>query len=391
VTAKLDTASLETLVADLVRIPSVNPEVDRAGGTGEAAVAAFASDWLRERGIAARLQEAAPGRPNVVAEVGDGDGPTLFLCAHLDTVGAGAMALPFEPRVEGRRLHGRGAYDMKASAAAIMGAMVELAAAPLRGSVVAALVADEEHASLGAQVFLAEQATRREPSGRGPASQGCIVTEPSEGRLVLAHKGFAWFEVAVAGRAAHGSRHDLGDSANENAAAFVTAVREHDRSVLRRRTHPLVGSASQHVATIEGGSGWSTYAERCVVRVERRTLPGETGEQALGELRELVAASGARAEVTLVLERPPLECDAESPVARATREAVREVRGSEPEVAGVGYWMDAALFAAAGIPTVDFGPAGAGAHADVEWVDLDSVAETARVLVAAARRFLRQG
>jgi acetylornithine deacetylase len=363
-----------------VAIPSVNPSLDPEQGTGEEQIADFAVTWLRERGVRAWPQPLGPGRSNAVGEVGGGDGPTLVLCAHVDTVATRGMTDPFVPRVEGGRLYGRGAYDMKAGAAAVMAAMAELAREPPRGRVLAALVADEEHASLGAQAFVAAY----------PAD-GCILTEPSEERLVLAHKGFAWLEVTVHGRAAHGSRFDLGDSAIENAAAFVAAVRRHDREVLRQRVADLVGAASQHVALIAGGSGWSTYADTCVVKVERRTLPGETGEQARAELVGLARDCGIRADVELVLERPPLRCDPASRVAVAAREALREVTGAEPEVAGVAYWMDAALFAAAGIPTVDVGPIGAGAHELEEWVDLASTARVAKTLVAAARRFAATG
>ena len=368
--------AVAALVGDLVSIPSVNPALDPEGGTGEAAIAAFAREWLERHGVRAWLQPVVEGRPNLVAEVGDGDGPTLVLCAHLDTVGTAGMEAPFRPEVRDGRLYGRGAYDMKASAGAILVAMAELAGRRVAGRVLAALVADEEHASLGAQAFVAEH-----------RADGCILTEPSEGRLVLAHKGFAWFEVTVRGRAAHGSRFDLGESAIEKAAPLLARLRSFDEETLRRRSGPLVGPASQHVATIAGGSGWSTYADRCVLRIERRTVPGERAGEVARELAEVVASSGVEAEVELVLERPPLLCDRDSAVARATREAMREVNGEEPEEAGVAYWMDAALFAAAGIPTVDVGPSGAGAHELVEWVDLRSTAGTAAILVAAALRF----
>ena len=373
----LDPDTLAEAIGALVRTPSVNPALDPESGTGEQAVAEVARDWLTERSVRAWLEAVAPGRANAVAEVGRGGGPTLVLCAHLDTVGVGGMAAPFTPEVRDGRLYGRGAYDMKGSAGAILVAMAALAEDPPPGRVLAALVADEEHASLGAQAFVAAH----------PAD-ACILTEPSEGDLVLAHKGFAWFEVTVRGQAAHGSRFDLGKSAIASAARFVTAVDEHDAGVLRGRRGELVGPASQHVAMIEGGSGWSTYADRCVVRIERRTIPGESAAEARRELEALAAEAGVEAEIELVLERPPLVCDRATPIARAVREAMREVHGREPREAGVAYWMDAALFAAAGIPTVDVGPSGAGAHELVEWVDLRSALDTAGILVAAARRFL---
>ncbi|HUI40829.1 MAG TPA: M20/M25/M40 family metallo-hydrolase [Terriglobia bacterium] len=361
----------------LVRTPSVNPQIAPGEGCTEAAVASAARDWLLAHGVRSWTEDAAPGRPNAVAEAGEGLGPTLVFCAHLDTVGTAGMTIPpFEPRLEGNRVYGRGSYDMKGGAAAALAAAVALAGGGLPGRVLLALVADEEYASLGAQDFV-----KRHPA------DGCVVTEPSAGRLVLAHQGFVWAEIVTSGRAAHGSRWDVGVSAIGAIGRIISALEEFDRRELRSRVHPLVGPASQHCALVEGGSGLSTYAERCVLRVERRTLPGETREQVLDELREVIARSGEGADVRCLLDRPPLTCDRESGVARCVRDAVAAVKGQLPEEIGVGYWMDAAIFAAAGIPTVNYGPDGSGAHEAVEWVNLDSVAACAEVLVETARRF----
>jgi acetylornithine deacetylase len=360
----------------LVRIPSVNPTIAPGEGQGETAVARAACEWLEARGVRAWLEEAAPGRPNAVAEVGR-DGPTLVLCAHLDTVGTAGMTIPpFEPRVENGRLYGRGSYDMKGSAGAILAAAATLARQPPRGRILLALVADEEAASLGAIDFV-----------RHHRADACIVTEPSEGRLILGHKGFAWLEVVATGRAAHGSRWDLGESAIARMGRIVAALDEFDRRELRSRVHPLVGPASMHCAVIEGGVGFSTYAPECRLKVERRMIPGETPEQVLEELRRAIARAGETAEVRLVLSRPPLLCDRDAPIVACVREAAARVTGAPPVEAGVAYWMDAAIFAEAGVPTVNYGPAGEGAHAPVEWVDVASLVTTARVLVEAARRF----
>lgn len=371
-------AVLEAL-QELIRTPSVNPLLAPDEGEGEAAVAEAGRRWLADRGVSAWLEEVAPGRPNLVAEVGRAEaGPTLVICAHIDTVSTRGMTIPpFEAKLEEGRVYGRGSYDMKGGAAAALCAAAALAGdGDLPGRLLLALVADEEHGSLGAQDFVA----------RHPAD-GCIVTEPSEGRLILGHKGFVWVEVITRGRAAHGSRWDLGESAIGKMGRIIAALEHFDAQELRRRVHPLVGPASQHCALIEGGTGISTYAEGCVLKVERRTLPGETPEEVLAEIREVIAAAGEEAVVSPLLTRPPLLCPRETPVAAAVREAAAEVTGEAPEEGGVAYWMDAALFAEAGIPTVDYGPAGAGAHEAVEWVDLGSVVTCARVLNAAARRF----
>ncbi len=361
----------------LVRVPSVNPTIAPAEGTGESAVAEAARLWLANHGINAWLEEAAPGRPNCVAEIGAAEGPTLVFCAHLDTVGTAGMTIPpFEPTIDGDRLYGRGSYDMKGSAGAIMAAAVALSRAPFGGRVLLALVADEEDASAGACAFVARH-----------AADACMVTEPSEGDLVLAHKGFVWLEITTQGTAAHGSRWDLGVSAVARMGRIVTVLDAFDRTQLRSRAHALVGPASMHCATIEGGTGWSTYAPACRLRIERRTIPGETPEQVLREIQELIAAAGEKADVRVVFDRPPLVSNRDDRIVSCVRDAVVSVAGRTPREIGVAYWMDAAIFAAAGVPTVNYGPAGEGAHAAVEWVDIASVVTTANVLVESARRF----
>lgn len=370
-------AAVLDLLQQLVRCPSVNPTLVPDEGHGEAAIAALARDWLAARGVRAWLEEAAPGRPNAVAEVGDAGGPTLVLCAHLDTVGTAGMTIPpFEPRVEGRRVYGRGSYDMKGGATAAIAAVAALVGTDLRGGVLLALVADEEDASVGASAFLQHH-----------RADGCVLTEPSDGKLILAHKGFVWAELVTRGRAAHGSRWELGVSAIGKMARVVVELERFDQEDLRRRAHPLLGPASMHCGLIQGGVGLSTYAPECRLKVERRTLPGEMPAQVQRELEDAARRAGEDAEVRLLLDRPPLVCDREAPVVRHLREAVAAITGVVPTEAGVPYWMDAALFAAAGVPAANYGPSGAGAHEAVEWVDLDSVVTCARVLAEAARRF----
>jgi acetylornithine deacetylase len=367
------------ILQELIRTPSVNPSLSSEEAYGEEAIAKVSQNWLIANGVKSWLEEAAPGRPNAVAEVGQGRGPTLVFCAHLDTVGTKGMTIPpFEPRVEGNRVYGRGSYDMKGSAAAVMSAAAALEYTNLSGRVLVALVADEEYASIGAQDFVKRH-----------TADACLLTEPSEGRLILAHKGFVWAEIVTTGRAAHGSRWDLGVSAIAKMGRIICALEKFDQEELRCRAHPLVGPASQHCSLIEGGSGLSTYAEECRLKVERRTLPGELPGRVMQELAEVIRSTGEQARVSCVLDRPPLDCDRESKIATCLREAATSATGTTPEEAGVGYWMDAALFHAAGIPTVNYGPGGAGAHEAVEWVDLNSVMSTAQVLVETARSFCR--
>jgi acetylornithine deacetylase len=367
------------LLSDLIRIPSVNPAIAPDEAHGETAIADFACAWLARNGIPAHQEEAAPGRPNVVAEVGSGS-PTLVLCGHLDTVGTAGMTIPpFEPRRENGRIYGRGSFDMKGGVAACMAATAAaaaLAGGAFRGRLLLALVADEEYESIGAADFV-----------RRHRADGCILAEASAGKLVLAHKGFVWADIVTRGRAAHGSRFDLGVSAIARMGRIVAALDRFDAETLRTRTNPLVGPASLHCSLIRGGVGLSTYAPECTLSVERRTLPGESADQVAGEIRQVIREAGEEAEVRIRTSRGPLDTPGDGELARAVRESVEAVTGSVPPDAGVPHWMDSAIFADAGIPAVNYGPVGEGAHEAVEWVDAGSVIACARVLAETARRY----
>lgn len=313
----------------------------------------------------------------MVAEIGSGV-PALVLYGHLDTVGTAGMTVPpFEPRVEEGRLYGRGATDMKGGVAACMAAAAALAREQPPGRVLLALVADEEYESIGAADFV-----------RRHRADGCIVSESTNGDLILAHKGFVWADVTTRGRAAHGSSFELGVSAIARMGRIIAALDRFDAETLRRRVAPLVGPASMHCALVRGGAGLSTYAPDCALSIERRTLPDETGAQVREELCQVIRDAGEEAEVTIRTVRNASETPPDSPIAVSVRDAVLAISGKQPPKAGAPYWMDSALFAEAGIPWVNYGPTGSGPHEAVEWVDVASVVDCARVYVAAARRFL---
>jgi acetylornithine deacetylase len=367
------------LTSGLVAIDSVNPSLV-AGGAGERAIAAFVANWARRAGLEAELLESTPGRPSAIVRArGRGGGRTLLLCGHLDTVGVDGMADPHTPRIEGDRLHGRGAYDMKAGVAAALLACWELAGAHLRGDVVVAAVADEEHASLGVQEALG--AIR---------ADAAVVTEPTELELVVAHKGFVWAEVEVEGRAAHGSRPHLGVDAIFKAGPILTALGELD-AALADRTHPLVGRGSVHASLIEGGNELSSYPARCILRLERRTLPDEAAADVEAELASLLERCRAAdpelaAAQRTLLVREPFEVDPDMELVEVVRSAAAEVLPEPPPIAGASYWADAAFIAAAGIPTTMFGPGGERAHATEEWVSISDTVAVAKTIVGAGRR-----
>jgi acetylornithine deacetylase len=362
----------EELVAALVAIDSVNPDLV-PGGAGEAEVADFVAAWLREAGLEVELEEAAPGRPSVVAVArGSGGGASLMLNAHMDTVGVDGMERPFEPEVRDGRLYGRGAYDMKGSLAACMVAVRRLAADDLSGDVILTAVADEEYASIGMQAVLA-----------GRRADAAIVTEPTGLRVCVAHKGFVWAELETEGRAAHGSRPAEGVDAITRMAPALARLAELQSALDTQPGHELVGPGSVHASLIEGGQELSSYPARCRLALERRTAPGESADHFRAECEALIEGIDG-AELRMGLVRPPFAVDPEEPVVQAVRRAAASVTGEPADPYGETYWMDAALIQAAGIPTVVFGPDGWGAHAVDEWVDLASVDACSDVLVAAA-------
>src|SRR3954452_4775553 len=315
------------LTARLVAIDSVNPSLV-TGGAGEEDVVQLIARWAADAGLQATVLEETPGRPSVlVRAAGRGDGRTLLLCGHVDTVGIEGMTAPHEPRVEGDRLYGRGAYDMKAGVAAALVACREAASLGLAGDVVVAAVADEEHSSLGVQEAL-----------RTVRADAAIVTEPTEMTVVVAHKGFVWSEIEVTGRAAHGSRPHLGVDAIVKAGPILSAVGELD-TPLGERPHPLLERVSVHASVIRGGAEMSSYPARCVLGLERRTLPGESAADVEAELASLLEACreadpALEAEQRTLLVREPFEVAEDAGVVHAVGAAAAEVLGAAPPLAG---------------------------------------------------------
>jgi acetylornithine deacetylase len=360
-------SDLVELLQGLVEIDSINPDLI-PGAAGEVEIARFVAEWANRAGLEVEVEEAAPGRPNVIATArGTGGGRTLLLNAHMDTVGVDTMEAPFEARIEDGRLYGRGSYDMKGGLAASLVVAAEARRRGLRGDVVVAGVADEEVASLGTEALVA--------SGR--RWDAAVVTEPTELDVAVAHKGFVGFEIETRGVAAHGSRPHLGEDAIARMGPVLVALDDLAGRLLANPTHPLLGSGSIHASLIEGGQEFSSYPEQCLLTGERRTIPGESTEDVERELAEIAGEW----EYRLGVSRQPFEVDEEEEIVQLVR------RHAGTELVGVSFWADSALVAGSGVPTVVFGPHGEGAHAAVEWVDLASVERCAEVLLAVAEEF----
>lgn len=372
---------LERLLGDLVAIDSINPDLV-PGAAGEMGIAGYIAGWLESAGLEVHVEEPVPGRPNVVGIArGTGGGKTLLLNGHVDTVGVSGMTDPFRPRIEGGRLFGRGAYDMKGGLAACMLAAAEAAKHGLRGDVIVTAVMDEEYAGLGTMA-IAERYR----------ADGAIVAESTELELVVAHKGFIWLDVETLGVAAHGSRPHLGVDAIAKMGHFLVELERLNQVLGARPAHPLLGHASIHASLIAGGQELSSYPERCVLSAERRTLPGESGVAVMAEIQEIVnrlhqADPDFKAAIRQGLERAPLETPAGDAVVSAVRQSAEAVLGRRCDLKGLSFWTDAASLWAAGIPTVLFGPTGVGAHAVEEWVDLSSVRTCAEIYLATAIDF----
>lgn len=372
---------IETLLADLVRINSINPDLV-PGGAGEQACAEFIADWCRRAGLETHLHHVQPGRPNVVAIArGTGGGKTLMLNGHMDVVGVTGMSEPFAPRVADGRLYGRGAYDMKCGLAAAMIATRNALRAGLRGNIILAAVMDEENAGLGT-MDIAKQYK----------ADAAIVCEPTEHELIVAHKGFVWLEIETKGFAAHGSRADLGVDSIAKMGRVLTEIGALDQSLRANPSHPLLKSGTLHASLIRGGQELSSYPASCVVSVERRTIPGETPEVVEAQFNEIVRRLAAQdpsfsAVVRCGLNKSPMSADTGSAFVRLVLAKAKQVFGMEPAQVGAGYWTDAATLTEAGIPAVLLGPRGAGAHAVEEWVDLHSVAQCAEVYERIALEF----
>ena len=374
-----------SLTRALVSTPSVNPQLEE-GGSGEQETAALVAEWLDSWGLDTRITEISPNRFNVVGKL-EGEGPTLLLNGHLDTVGVSGMTIPpFDAKIEGGRIWGRGSCDMKAGLAAILAATKRLTEEGPRPNLIVAMTADEEHASLGMYAL----------ADSSPSADLAIVTEPTRLAVMPAHKGFLWVRAVFRGLAAHGSRPDLGIDAIRHAALYVSALDDYGEQLTSRPAHPLLKHGSVHAGTIQGGSAASVYPDACEVVLERRTMPGERPEEVVQEFQRILDELSERegdlsASLEQMLERPGTEVPEDSRLVQGLLKAGQE-HGIPPAVEGMTAWVDAALLNEIGIPAVCYGPGDiAQAHSADEWVELAQIEKCADVLESFARDLVTQG
>jgi acetylornithine deacetylase len=365
------------LAATLIEFDSRNPSLV-PDAPGEHQVALFLAGILEEWGFRVELQEVVSGRSNLIARAGRSlaSARSLMLNGHLDVVGVERMThAPFSPDIVDGNMYGRGSADMKGGIAAMCIAARDAVQRGIDGEVIIAAVIDEEYESLGTRALIAS----------GIRADAAVITEPTRLALCPAHRGFVWVRLDVRGRAAHGSRYDLGVDAITHAALIIAELDRMQRRSMPRRTHPLLGRASLHASLISGGSGISTYPELCTVEIERRTLPGETERTFLDELASataMVRNTHPELDVDITVTTSQLASDVsrEAPVMLAMLDALQQERLPR-RVEGLSAWTDAALLNEAGIPAICFGPGDiALAHSATEYLPLAELDAATRVL-----------
>jgi len=385
------------MLGRLVACPSPNPPSGRpcGPGHGERAMADLLAAIVQPWGAVTRKVEIAPGRFNFIARFPGGP-RSLMLEAHADTVPAEGMTIPpFEPRVRGGRLYGRGSCDAKAALAAMLLAVRGAIVSGRRADTTLYLVAtgQEECGAAGARRLAADQG--RDRKGAAPQDlrpDAAIVGEPTDLDIVYTHKGAYRCRITALGRAAHSSDPARGRSAIAAMARIVQALEGPLARRLARRRHPVLGPATVCVGTIRGGTQANVVPDRCEIEVDRRTLPGETAAQVGAEVRRAVLAArtagrGFRCTIENYEWYPALEEDRRGPLLRLAAAAARAVLG-RARFKGVPWASNAGIFRQAGIPCILFGPGSIRqAHAAVEWVDLGQVVLAARVYAEIIRRF----
>lgn len=370
------------LLRDLIAIDSINPSL-APGAAGEGEIASVVASRLRSCGMDVEVTEVAPGRPNVVGVLeGSAVGPSLMFCGHIDTVGVERMDAPFDPVERDGRIYGRGSGDMKGGVAAMIEAarILSESGGLKAGRLIVAAVVDEEYESLGAEALV-----------KSWSADAAVVTEPTDLVVAVGHKGFSWVEITTEGRAAHGSRPLEGRDAILRMGRVLSHLEGLNRKLQSQPPHPMLGNPSLHGSLIEGGRELSTYPDRCVLQMERRTVIGEPTEIALDEAEEILAALAKedpefQGRARLLFSRPPYETPSEHDLPQRLESAVSHT-GHDTQRAAMTYWTDAAILGQAGIPSVIFGPGGAGYHGLEEYVRVEEVLACRDALAKLASEF----
>jgi len=379
----IDTNFVTNTLADLVKINSVNPDLSK-DGAGEEEIAVYIDGIMKSLDIDSHLSVLKAGRVNVTGILkGSGEGNSLMINAHTDTVGVDSMDEPFSARIENGKLYGRGAYDMKGSVAAILGMAKSIRENNVEhnGDIILTFVADEEFESIGTQEIVKQYKT-----------DAAIVAEPTDLDVCVAHRGFGIYEIKTRGKIAHGGRHQEGIDANTKMGALLVEIEKLAKRLPDEKKHPLCGQASMHVPLIKGGQSLFIYSGECTINVERRTLPGEREVDVIQDLQNIIDALYEKdkdfsAEIKPLIWRAPYEVSNDAVIVKTVKKSAESVLGYQPSFIGHTWWEDSAILGKAGIDTVIIGPKGGGIHQEVEWVEIKSVVDLSAILLETAHSF----
>ncbi len=370
------------ILRDLIAIDSVNPSLASSGG-GEAEIANAIAATLRQGGLDVEIQEVAAGRSNVIGILeGRQQGRSLMLCGHMDTVGVAGMDAPFDPVQKDGRIYGRGSQDMKGGLASMIAAILRIAenGGLAAGRMLLAAVVDEEYASIGADALV-----------RKWKADAAVVGEPTDMKIAVGHKGFEWVEITTEGVAAHGSRPADGRDAIMRMARVLARLEKLDREIQSRKPHLIHGTGSLHASLINGGRELSTYPDWCTLQMERRTIAGEPNRCAFLEVEKILDDLKSedpefKASAKFLFSRPPYLTPEDHDLPQMIGALVAG-RGMKPVRGGMTFWTDAAILGEAGIPSIVFGPRGAGLHSTLEYVFEEDVLACRDILIELATGF----
>jgi acetylornithine deacetylase len=345
----------------------------------EQSVAEFVLSYLKKNAIDAEMQPGIPGRPNVLGRVSAGATQTVLLEAHLDTVHADSMTVkPFDPVIRDGKLFGRGSCDTKGSIAAFLQGVTNAIkkAGTLRYNILLLFVSDEEYRFTGAQHAVK----------RGLRADFGIVGEPTQLKIVRAHKGVTRWKIFTKGIAAHSAYPGRGNNAIYSMSRIVGRLEEYAAELNSAVAHPVLGSPSLSVGVIEGGQAVNIVPDRCWIEIDRRTLPNESTQTVIEPVRSLLQDLSDWEMKEPYLSVSGMEVSATAPVVQTLATVVKEVVG-DVVVEGAQYATDAGIYNAVGVPSVVFGPGDiAQAHTDSEFISLeqldDAVAIIGRLLIS---------
>ncbi len=371
---------------ELVKIDSRNPSLE-AGAPGEIKCAEYIALKMKELGLSAKIYKIDDKHANVVGVLkGRNTGKSLLFNAHMDTVGVEGMNNPFSGRLEYNRIYGRGIQDMKGSLASMLAVVKALQDNNIKldGNLIIAAVADEEYSSKGTFDLVKHY-----------SADAAIVTEPTNLSLVTAHRGFIWYEVETVGKAAHGSRYNIGIDANMHMGRFIAELDKLEQKLHLSKEHPLVGLPSLHASLISGGTDISTYSAKCNLKIERRTVPGESIDYITAELHNIIKKlknedPKFKATVKPIMIRSPYNTKETCNIVTISKSVLEEHHKKPCIINGAPFWTDAAILSDAGIETVILGPTGEGLHTEEEWVDINSLCDLTKILTEITINFCKE-